>query len=164
MAAGSFTVDGTLNLFILIPLVIATALVGDMTGYLIGHKFAYWIKGNPTSRFRMSDQKLISVSGFLSRWGVWSIFLTRWLITPFAVPINLVAGISSYPFRKFMLVALLGESLWAGIYIYLGYLFGANWENLLDYLDKTPLILALLVIGGGSFYLAYRLWRKNRIY
>ncbi len=162
MAAGSFTVDGSLNLFILIPLVIATALLGDMVGYFIGNKFAHWVVGNTQKHLRLSEKKLTNVTAFLSRWGLWSIFLTRWLLTPLAVPLNLAAGISGYPFKKFILIAFFGESLWAAIYIYLGYFFGANWETLLDYLDNAPWILVLLLVGILSLYLAYKIWRKNR--
>lgn len=162
MAAGSFTVDGTLNLFILIPVVIITSLIGDIIGYTIGNKCADWVIGTSRKRFKLSAKKLTHVTEFLDNWGGWSIFLTRWLLTPLAVPINLVAGISGYSFKKFILIALLGESLWAGIYIYLGYLFGANWEMLLDYLDGTPWILVLVMTGSTTLYIAYKMWRKNR--
>ena len=162
MAAGSFTVDGTLNLFILIPVVILTALFGDIIGYMIGNKCADWVIGTSRKWFKLSEKKLTRVTDFLAKWGVWSIFLTRWLLTPLAVPINLAAGISGYSFKKFILIALLGESLWAGIYIYLGYLFGANWEMLLDYLNSTPWILVLVIIGSTTLYIAYKMWRKNR--
>lgn len=164
LAAGSFTVDGTLNAFILFPLVVVTALLGDSFGYLIGNKFGHLVFNKPRSQFGLSQDKIGSVQHFLDRWGIWCIFLTRWLLTPLAVPVNLVAGLSKYSFKKFLLIAIMGESLWAGIYIYLGYLFGANWQTLTDYLDYTPTFLVLIVIGFGSLAIALRMWKKGKLF
>lgn len=164
LAAGSFTVDGSLNAWILFPLVVLTALIGDCLGFLVGSKFGHLILNKPDSKFGLSKDKLNSVQNFLDNWGVWCIFLTRWLLTPLAVPVNLVAGLSNYSFKKFLLIALFGESLWAGVYIYLGYLFGANWQTLTDYLDDAPTFLVLIVIGFGSLAIALRMWKKGKIF
>jgi membrane-associated protein len=164
MAAGSFTVDGTLNVLILFPLVIITALLGDLIGYLIGWKLGYLLVNKFTRRFGLTEKKLSAVNNFLERWGIWCIFITRWLLTPLAVPVNLVSGISRYSLKKFLVVALIGESLWAGIYIYLGYLFGANWQTLTDYLDNVPLVLVLVLVGLGCLGIALRMWKKGKLF
>jgi membrane protein DedA with SNARE-associated domain len=164
LAAGSFTVDGTLNAYILFPLVVATALIGDTLGFVLGNKFGHLISKKTGSKYGLSLDKISSVQHFLDKWGIWCIFFTRWLLTPLAVPVNLVAGLSHYSFKKFLLIALLGESLWAGVYIYLGYLFGANWQMLTDYIDQAPTILVLIVIGFGSLAIALRMWKKGKIF
>ncbi len=164
LAAGSFTVDGTLNIFILVPLVIVTALIGDIAGFVLGNKFGHIVGGKFSSKVGFTKQKISSVSSFLSRWGIWCVFLTRWLLTPLAVPVNLAAGLSNYSFKKFFLASVVGESVWAGSYIYLGYVFGANWQLLTDYLDQTPLFLVLIVIGIGSLAIALRMWKKGRLF
>ncbi len=120
--------------------------------------------GKFTSRIGFTQSKIKSVNFFLEKWGIWCVFLTRWLLTPLAVPVNLAAGLSNYSFKKFLTVALIGESLWAGIYIYLGYLFGANWQLLTDYINDAPIFLVLIVIGFGSLAIAYRMWKKGKLF
>jgi membrane protein DedA with SNARE-associated domain len=164
LAAGSFTVDGTLNIFILIPLVVVTALAGDLMGYILGNKFGHLAGGKWTSKIGFTKDKISSVSSFLAKWGIWCVFLTRWLLTPLAVPVNLAAGLSNYSFKKFVLASVIGESIWAGTYIYLGYIFGSNWQLLTDYIDQAPLFLVLIVIGIGSLAIALRMWKKGRLF
>lgn len=40
-AAGSFSVDGSLNFFVLISLVAVVAIAGDLIGYFLGRKLGF---------------------------------------------------------------------------------------------------------------------------
>ena len=55
-----------------------------------------------------------------------SIFLTRFLITGIAVPVNLLAGTGNFPFKRFLMYDLAGEAIWIFGYGGLGYLFGTT--------------------------------------
>ena len=48
---------------------------------------------------------------FEKRGGV-MIYLTRWLITPLAIPTNLIAGSSGYSFSKMLVFDVAGELTW----------------------------------------------------
>ncbi len=162
LAAGSFSSAGVLNLFILIPVVVITAITGDLIGYFLGYRFGHLILNKVTKKLGLTQLKLDSMDSFLNKWGIWCVFITRWLLTPLGIPVNLAAGNSRYPFKKFLLAAIAGEILWAGGYIYLGYIFGNNWETLLEYINGAPQILALAVLGIGSVMLAYHLQKRRR--
>lgn len=162
LAAGSFSVDGSLNIFILIPIIALTAIIGDLFGYFLGRKFGYLIINKFTKKLGITQKNLNSVEGFLSKWGIGCIFITRWLLTPLGVPVNLMAGISNYSLKKFLTVVIIGELFWAGIFLYLGYLFGANWVTLLDYIDEAPSLLALLAVGVISIYVGFKIWKSKR--
>ena len=137
LAAGSLTVTGTFNIYYLLAIVITTVVLGDIAGYFVGR----YIGKN------MRKPHLVKAAKYLTHWGGWGVFFTRWLITPLGVPINLMAGIRKFPFRSFVWNVILGESLWATIYLYLGYLFGINWQALSNYLGNVPYILTFLVIA-----------------
>ncbi len=147
LAAGAFSVDGTLNIFILIPAVAFIAIIGDVLGYYLGHKFGYLLVNRFTSKIGITNESLKDVEVYLANWGRWSVFLTRWLITPIGIPINLVAGITHFSFRKFLAIVILGELLWSFIYLYTGYFFGSNWISIWNLISDAPQILALFVIG-----------------
>jgi membrane protein DedA with SNARE-associated domain len=162
LAAGSFSTDGALNIFLLIPIVALTAIIGDYFGYYLGKKFGYLVVNKYTKKLGLTQIKLNSVDGFLKKWGIWCVFLTRWLLTPLGIPVNIMAGISKYSLKKFLSVVVIGELIWATIFLYLGYLFGANWVTLLDYIDEAPLLLALAAVGAASIYFGFKIWRSKR--
>ena len=81
-----------------------------------------------------------------------AIFLTRFLLTALALPINLIAGGSGYRFSRFLLFDLSGEALWLVLYGGLGYLFGAQWELISQFLsDFGSLLLGVVILGGGVY-------------
>jgi len=156
LAAGALASGGSLNIWILISLVTITALTGDIFGYWIGNKYGVWCikKFGPLLRFDQNRVK--KTSGFLNRWGVWSIFITRWLLTPVAVPINILSGITNYPLKKFLCAAFCGEILWGCLFISLGYWLGANWLSLLDYINN---FLSFVFFGtAGVILVSSTIW------
>ena len=161
LAAGSFSVDGSLNIFVLIPLVAIAAIAGDILGYFLGRKFGILVVNKFTKKLGLTQGKLDSVERFLKKWGVWTIFLTRWLLTPLGIPVNFISGISKFSFKKFLFFVIAGELLWAVLYLYLGYVFGSDWIILLDYLNEVPLLLAVITIGAGSLMIGIKMWRKR---
>jgi membrane-associated protein len=154
LAAGSFTVDNTLNIFWLVPLVAVTAIIGDSIGYWFGRRYGRFLIEKYLPRIGLTGKKVETIEQFLQRWGVWFIFFSRWLVTPLGVPLNIVAGIGKYPFLRFLVFAALGECIWASVYVYLGYLFGANWITLVTYISNAPWIFALFTVAVFSFLIA----------
>lgn len=109
----------------------------------------------------LTKNNLDKIESFLNKWGSWFIFLTRWLLTPLGIPVNFMAGIGKFPFKKFLFLVIAGELIWAFLYIYIGYLFGANWITILDYIYETPILLAVITVGIGSLLIGFRIWRKR---
>lgn len=84
-------------------------------------------------------------------WGGTTVYLTRWLFTGIAIPTNLVAGSTGYRFDRFLLLDLLGEMTWIGVYGGLGYSLGSQWEiasQQLPVLSGVAVIAAAVLIGG----------------
>lgn len=162
LAAGSFTAVGILNIYILIPLVTITVICIDVFGYYVGWKLGYVKSMSITGRMKITASALKATEQFLEKHGTWCVFLSRWLITPLGVPVNIIAGIHRYSFKKFVIWAAIGELLWAGLYIYLGYLFGVNWQSLVYYLNNTPELLAAIVIGVGLLFMGVRIRRNHK--
>ncbi len=156
LAAGSFAAVGIFNIFILIPLVTITVVLVDVIGYYLGRKIVSWESSRFTRRMKVADKIIKSTEAFMDRHGAMCVFLTRWLITPLGVPVNFIAGIHQYSFRKFLFWAIAGELLWSGLYIYLGYYFGANWQSIANYISKTPELLAAAIIGVSLIFIGIR--------
>jgi membrane protein DedA with SNARE-associated domain len=84
---------------------------------------------------------------------------TRFLITGIAVPVNLIAGTSGFPFRRFLLYDIAGESVWIFGYGGLGYLFGSQWEAVSDILGNISGLTLGLVLLAIGIWLGVR-WLK----
>ena len=100
-------------------------------------------------RFSASPQWVQGEKSF-QRWGGMSVFLTRFLITGIAAPVNLIAGTGSFPFRRFLMYDVLGEAIWVFGYGGLGYLFGTQWELVSDFISNFGgFALGLVILGVG---------------
>ncbi|MGZ9167070.1 MAG: DedA family protein, partial [Anaerolineales bacterium] len=97
---------------------------------------------------------------FDSRAGM-AIYLTRFLITPLAVPTNLIAGGSGIRFSRFMTYDTLGEMTWVVLYGGLGYWFGTQWELVSDFISNFGGLLLGLVLLGGGVWLGVRTLRQR---
>ncbi len=147
LAIGSFSASGNLNIFILIPLITATSLCGDMLGYYVGKRFGHIFDHRIIHWLGFTPRRMHSITTFLLNWGGWCVFLTHCLLTPIEVPVNVLSGMSQYSFKKFVLFAGIGELIWTSMYLYVGYLFGINWETLASFVTKGPQFLTLFILG-----------------
>ena len=156
VAVGAFCRQGLLSWPITGLVAYICVVLGDSLSYSMG----YYARESILRRFSSSPQWNRAEKSF-QNWGGMSIFLTRFLITGIAVPVNLLAGTGRFPFKRFLLYDLAGEAIWVFGYGGLGYLFGTQWEVVSDFISNFGgLVLGLVVLVAG-FLLALRLLRPN---
>jgi membrane protein DedA with SNARE-associated domain len=151
IASGAFVRQGILDMVNASLFGLLGAVSGDTIVYGVGRVANVWI----ARRFGQSASWQKAHAFFERRGGI-AIYLTRWLLTPFAVPTNLIAGSSGYPFWKLSLFGISGEMTWIILYGGLGYAFGSQWELISDFISNfTGLIVGVFVLGLG-LYFAFR--------
>jgi len=122
-AAGALAAShGGLNLFILIPLLIAAALLGDNTNYFIGKLFGNYIKSKEKILF-LKRKHIEKTEAYYEKYGGKTIIIARFVpivrtVAPF------VAGAGSMPYKKYIVNCILGAILWVGGVSILGYICG----------------------------------------
>ena len=95
-------------------------------------------------------------SALLKRGGV-AIYLTRWILTAFAVPTNLIAGGGGYPFVRFLAIDVAGEVTWILVFGGLGYAFGSQWEVIGSLAsDFSGLLVGIVFVLIGAYFLIGR--------
>jgi membrane-associated protein len=152
VAGGAFIRQGFLNLPTVAALSLVAAVSGDSLSYGIGRYAGSWVE----RRYGGTSAWLNARQSFL-KYGPWSIYLSRFLLTSIAIPINLLAGSTSFGYRRFFPLALVGEITWLVGFGYLGYAFGSQWEAVSDFISNFGgLVLGLVILAVGIF-LAIRL-------
>jgi membrane protein DedA with SNARE-associated domain len=153
IAAGSFSREGFLPWHTTGLIALICVVLGDVTGYMVGH----YARGPVLRRFGKSEH-WARAEGFFQYWGGMSVFLTRFLITGIATPVNLMAGMGNISFRTFLIYDISGEAIWIFGYGGLGYLFGSQWEVVSDFISSFGgLTLGLVFLGVGIWLWIRRL-------
>jgi len=145
IAAGAFSEQGILAWHTTALLGLLGALLGDVLSFGLGYFNRDWVDAH----FGKSPAWRSARDTFDKRAGP-AIYLTRFLVTSLAIPINLIAGGSGIRFRRFMTWDILGEMTWILLYGSLGYWFGSQWEILSNFTSNFGgLLLGLTLLGIG---------------
>jgi membrane-associated protein len=140
-AAGTFAALGALDLWLVVVLLIAAAIIGDTVNYWIG---AYVgpraFRGD--IRFLRKDY-LDRTHAFYEKHGGKTIILARFvpIIRTFA---PFVAGVGAMSYPKFITYNVVGAVLWVGMFVLGGYFFG-NIPVVRE--NFTIVILAIIAIS-----------------
>jgi membrane-associated protein len=167
-AAGAFAALGDLNVFILFPVALSAAVLGDNLGYFIGRRVGMVLLGwlERQKRFRwITAQSLERARVYFVRRAGWTIFITRFLIVVLGGSINFLAGLEEYPYARFLFWDISGQILGALISIGLGYAFATSWEEVAGLFGAfSSLVLVLVVACILSLYFVRKIrqQRKNR--
>ena len=145
IAAGAFSREGFLPWHTTALLALVCVVLGDCIGYAIG----YYLRG-PALHWLGKSAQWGRAERFFQRWGGMSVFLTRFLITGIASPVNIMAGMGNISFRTFLFYDISCEAIWLFGYGGLGYLFGSQWEVASEFMGNFgTLVLGLAILGAG---------------
>ena len=157
VAGGAFIQQGVLEPSTTIALGLVGVVLGDTLSYGMGRL----LRGPIQHRYGQSAVWLRAEAYFGQRAAI-ALYLTRCVLTPIAVPINLVAGSSGYPAGRFVAYVAMGELTWLLGYGALGYLFGSQWEYVSDLISNASGLLVGLVVAGAGAYAIIR-WQRRPV-
>lgn len=139
---GLLAQEGSLNIYLVIPLLIFAAILGDNLNYYVGKRFGDYIM-NSEKDFFIKKKHLEKAKDFFDKNGKNSIIIARFVpvirtIVPF------LCGSTKVKYSTFLSFSMIGAFLWVGVIGLLGYNLGRiQWvkENL-DYMIWGIIILA----------------------
>lgn len=139
-AAGTFAAIGKMNFWLLIIIIIMSAILGDTVNYEIGKHFGKKILNN--KKFKLiKDENLKKAEDLVKQYGGTAVLLARFMpiirtIVPFVV------GMGELHYPKFIKYNAIGGIVWVSLFLTMGYLFG----NIKVVQEHFTLIIISIVI------------------
>jgi membrane-associated protein len=152
LAAGGFIAVGDLSL----ASVAVVALVGAVAGDQVGYLGARWFGAPLIETWGKRAPPLSRATDLLAKKGGSAVFFSRWMMSALGPYVNLAAGAAGQPWPRFTLWSVLGEVVWVGIYLGLGYGFIGNLKAASDMVISLLgfVTAAAVALGLGAWLVA----------
>ncbi|HEX5438330.1 MAG TPA: DedA family protein [Gemmatimonadaceae bacterium] len=156
LAAAAFAAVGDLNIYLVVALAAAGAILGDNAGYWIGRKGGLPFVHRYGRVLHISTRKINRVHRFFDRYGPKTVFFGRFiaLLRTWAA---VLAGTARMPYGQFMLYNAAGGVAWSVLIGALGYLFGEHLSAVKHYLRGITIAVVVILLAVGGVYL----WRHH---
>jgi undecaprenyl-diphosphatase len=137
--------QGKISLLVLIGIVWACAVLGDLTSYELGRRLGRdWLLRHG-ERLKITEERLDQVEGFFQRRGNVTIFFGRFL--GFVRPLlPFIAGASRMPLRRYLVYDVLAAGAWAATFSVLGYVFWQSFSRLTTYVSRGLFAFGTFVV------------------
>jgi membrane-associated protein len=150
-SAGLLASQGLLNIFGLVVISVAAAILGNNVGYYTGNKAGPGLF-NKQKSFLFSPKRITEAHNFFEKQGPQSLILARF-IPAVRTFVPIAAGIGKMNYRKFLVFNGLGGLLWGiGVPI-LGYTLGKKVPSIDKYL--LPIIFVIIILSAVPVLFAY---------
>jgi membrane-associated protein len=142
-SAGIIASQGALCVWVLVPLLCASAIAGDSFGYWIGTKIGPALFTREDS-FLFKKRYVTQTQHYYETYGPLTIFLARFIpgVRTFAPT---MAGVGRMRYRTFLRYNILGGVVWGGGVVLLGYFLGSTVPGIDHYL--LPIISLIIVLS-----------------
>lgn len=141
--AGFLASQGFFNIFVLVAVCFAGAVLGDSFGYAFGKKIGPKIFNREESFF-FHKEHLERARDFYEKHGGKTIVIARFMpvVRTFA---PILAGVGQMRYRTFLFYNVLGGVIWAIGLTFLGYWLGSVIPNVDRYI--VPLVLLIIILS-----------------
>jgi membrane protein DedA with SNARE-associated domain len=151
---------GALNVYWLLPIAWAGAVLGDSIGYLIGAKGGHRLVTRYGARVGITDERLKKVEAFFGRYGDIVVVFARFFLILRQFN-GIVAGTLEMPWPRFFLYNAIGAALWVGFWGGATYWIGRRFFEYLrsfGWTGQTVLVIGALIVIA----LAAQFWSRWR--
>lgn len=155
-ALGTFAALGALDLWLVLALLAAAAILGDSVNYAIGARVGPRVFRQEGVRF-LNRKHLERTHQFYERYGAKTIVIARFvpIVRTFA---PFVAGIGRMTYRRFLFYNVTGALLWVVGLVLGGYLFGN-----IPVVRRNFSLVVFAIIGLSILPAVIEVWRQRRV-
>jgi membrane-associated protein len=144
-----------MNVHLLVLMLIAAAVLGDASNYIIGRFFGAKLFSNPNSRI-FKQKYLDQTHAFYEKHGGKTIILARFvpIVRTFA---PFVAGMGRMSYRHFAHYNIVGGIIWVALITYIGFFLGS-----LDIVQHNLKFLIVAIVVVSVLPAIIEIWKNKR--
>lgn len=146
LLGGVLAFQSKLQLWLVIVVAIAGAVIGDSVGYFVGARFGDVLLGKVPERF-IKPEHVERTKELIRRFGGRAVFIGRFTAALRAL-VPGFAGVSRMRYRSFLIWNLAGGSLWASAVVVAGYLAGNAWRKVNSTISVISYVILGVVVAG----------------
>jgi membrane-associated protein len=146
------------DFFFLLIAVLIGSLIGETIGFAIGRFFGPKLRSSRLGK-RIGEENWIAADKLIAKRGGWAVFISRFMPVLHSV-VPAVAGMTKMPYRVFIAWTFAACTIWASLYVGVGYAARTSYERLEGNLQLASfvgigiLVLFLLLIALSKKILA----------
>lgn len=145
MASSALAYQGYFDFRLVLLAAITGNILGDNLGYWLARTYGVPVLSRIGFRKVLASKRFKEVELLVHNRPGFILFISRFeVFTNLAV--NLIAGLSKVPYRKYALFVAIGEICQVTLYGSIGYFFGSNWERIGAAIGHTFLIILVVLI------------------
>jgi membrane protein DedA with SNARE-associated domain len=135
-------------------IILAGDLLGDIIWYYIGYFFAEPFLNKYGKFFKLTPEIFEKAKGLFHKYHV-KILLISKITIGFGMSLAtlMAAGATHIPFRKYLMLNLIGEVILISILLSIGYFFGQLYNSIADTM-KIYFVVGIVTVVGVSMYYA----------
>ncbi|HSZ54084.1 MAG TPA: DedA family protein [Tepidisphaeraceae bacterium] len=162
LLAGALVATGKMKLALAALSAWCGIIGGDVVLYFLGRGFGLEVRRLRLIGRHLTEKRLEQVQKLFARWGVWVVAVGR-MFAGIRGAMVVVAGATRFAFWKFLIADGLAAVVSGGLFLWLGYVFGKNMNQLRHRVEegKRWTLVAALVLAAGFGIWAW-LRRRNR--
>lgn len=158
--AGALAATGHASVLVVIALAALAAMLVDFAWYLTITRGSNWLVGSYRRlRGRTRGYREVDAEAF-RRYGAAAIILGRFFTTVRVVAWP-IAAINGVGYSRFIVLDAFGATLWASIWVLLGWLVGEQWESAATSVGGWATVGGAAVVAVLAAPLALRFWRRR---
>lgn len=156
--SGALAFQGTLNLGIVLLVAVSADVIGTSVLYTLFYFLGHTILEKKPRWLPFNKDQYEKMVAFLAKRGKWGIFL--WRLIPYARGYASVgAGLLQVPPRTYFPMVAASALVASGGYVVLGYVFGEQWQKLIDYVGSGQSLLIAIVGIILVVIIVPKIWR-----
>lgn len=146
MATSAFAYQGYFDFKLVLLSAIAGNILGDNVGYWLARKYGVTVLSRIGFKKILASDKFKQVERLVRRRPGFILFISRFEVFT-NLSVNIIAGLSRVPYRKYVWYVAIGEICQVTLYGSIGYFFGSNWERIGAAIGHTFLVIIVVLIA-----------------
>lgn len=161
VTGGILAARGIIDFKLCVLLCLVGVLLGDGIVFTLGHTMGQRLRDSKIGKFILPPKRDDAVKALVTRYGDKIIFMARFM-PGFRTPLFFATGSYHVPYWKFLMLDGLAALISVPLWVYVGFLFGANLEELENVIRKFQFGI-YGVLGGLICLFLVWLYLKRRV-